>query len=235
LILSISGAVAWGARKYVKTTPRFAVTDVVVTGAHRRSTDDVVAASGMQKGANVFTIDLERARHKLVQDPWILDATLARRLPGTIYVQVVERKAAAIVALGDTYLATREGEIFKRVEIGDPIDFPIITGLSVRQLADDREGCARIVRRSLDLATEYERTSLASRAPLQEIHVADDGSTTLVVGKSAVLVHMGEPPFRKKIDQAARVFAELDRRGAKPDAIMLDNEGRPDRVVVRMR
>ena len=28
---------------------------------------------------------------------------------------------------------------------------------------------------------------------------------------------------------------ELDRRGAKPDEIMLDNEARPDRVVVRMR
>jgi cell division protein FtsQ len=235
LIVSISGVVAWGARRYVKTTPRFAVTEIVVTGAHRRTADDVIATSGMQKGANVFTIDLERARHKLVQDPWIFDATLARRLPGTIYVKVVERQAAAIVALGDTYLATREGEIFKRLEVGDPTDFPIITGLSVQMLADDREGCARIVRRSLDLATEYERTSLASRAPLQEIHVADDGSTTLVVGKSAVLVRMGEPPFRRKLDQAARVFAELDKRGAKPDAIMLDNEGRPDRVVVRMR
>jgi hypothetical protein len=32
-----------------------------------------------------------------------------------------------------------------------------------------------------------------------------------------------------------RVVAELDRRGAKPDSIMLDNEARPDRVVVRTR
>ena len=31
------------------------------------------------------------------------------------------------------------------------------------------------------------------------------------------------------------IVAELDRRGAKPDSIMLDNEARPDRVVVRMR
>ncbi len=32
-----------------------------------------------------------------------------------------------------------------------------------------------------------------------------------------------------------RVVAELDRRGAKADAIMLDNDARPERVVVRMR
>ena len=46
---------------------------------------------------------------------------------------------------------------------------------------------------------------------------------------------MGGPPYRRKLEQAVRVVAELDRRGAKPDSIMLDNEARPDRVVVRMR
>jgi hypothetical protein len=29
--------------------------------------------------------------------------------------------------------------------------------------------------------------------------------------------------------------AELDKRGAKADSIMLDNDSRPERVVVRMR
>ena len=58
---------------------------------------------------------------------------------------------------------------------------------------------------------------------------------TLVIGKSAVALHMGAPPYRRKLEQALRVVAELDRRGAKPDSIMLDNEARPDRVVVRMR
>jgi cell division protein FtsQ len=46
---------------------------------------------------------------------------------------------------------------------------------------------------------------------------------------------LGAPPFRRKLDQASRVVAELDRRGAKADAIMLDNDSRPERVVVRMR
>lgn len=235
LIISITGFVAWGARKYVKTTPRFGVSEILVTGEHRRSADEIVLTSGLQKGSNVFTLDLDKARHKLLADPWISDATLARRLPGTIYVQVTERQAAGLVALGETYLATREGEIFKKLEPGDPTDYPIVTGLGVQALADDREGAAKSIRRALELAGEYDRTSLASRAPLQEVHLADDGTISLVVGKSGTILQMGEPPYRRKLDQAVRVFAELDRRGAKADALMLDNEGRPDRVVVRMR
>jgi cell division protein FtsQ len=58
---------------------------------------------------------------------------------------------------------------------------------------------------------------------------------TLVVGKSGVTIKLGAAPYRRKIEQAVRVVAELDRRGAKPDAIMLDNDARPDRVVVRVR
>jgi cell division protein FtsQ len=67
------------------------------------------------------------------------------------------------------------------------------------------------------------------------VHVAADGAMTLVVGKPSVALVLGDPPYRKKIDQAARVVAELDKRGAKADTIMLDNEARPERVVVRMR
>jgi cell division protein FtsQ len=136
---------------------------------------------------------------------------------------------------GETYLVTREGALIKRLEAGDPTDLPVVTGVILQQLVDDRDGAARTVRRALDLAADYEHSPLATRSPLEEVHVEVNGEMTLVVGKHAVMLHMGAPPYRRKLEQAVRVVAELDRRGAKPDSIMLDNEARPDRVVVRMR
>ncbi len=235
LVVGLSGSAAYGARRYVMTTPRFAVKDIVVSGNVRRSVDDVASEAGVVKGANVFTLDLDRARAQLLADPWIHDASLARRLPGTVSIQVTERDAAAIVALGDSYLASRDGEIFKRLEPGDPTDLPIVTGLSPDSVAVDREGAVRSVRRALDLAAEYDRSSIAQRLPLAEVHLAEDGAFSLVVGKGALSLTLGGPPFHRKLDEAARVIAELEHRGAKPDAIMLDNEARPERVVVRVR
>ena len=235
LVSGVSLTVAWAARNYVKTSPRFAVTDVVVTGGHHRKPDDIALAAGIDKGKNVFLLDLDRCKTKLLADPWISDATLSRRLPGSIYVHVTEREAAAIVSLGESYLAARDGEIFKRLEVSDPVDFPVITGIPSDAVAEDREGVRQTVRRALDLASDYEHGPLGQKAPLQEIHVGGDGAMTIIVGKSAMSLALGEPPFRKKIEQAARVLAELDRRGARADAIMLDNEARPERVVVRMR
>jgi cell division protein FtsQ len=244
MVVGIGGTVAWGARKYVKTSPRFAITEVITTGAKRRSPDELASIAGIGKGQNVFTADLDRARARLIADPWVSEASLARQLPGTVFLRVVEREAGGIVATndgspkaagGETYVVTREGAIIKRLETGDPTDLTVVTGVVLQHLLDDREGAARTIRRALDLAADYDHTPLATRSPLEEVHVEPNGEMTLVVGKSAVALHMGAPPYRRKLDQAIRVIAELDRRGAKPDSIMLDNEARPDRVVVRMR
>ncbi len=244
MVIGIGGTVAWGARRYVKNSPRFAINEIITTGAKRRTPDELATIAGIGKGQNVFTTDLDRARARLVADPWVSEATLARQLPGTIFLRVVEREAGGIVATndgtakaagGETYVVTREGVIIKRLEIGDPTDLPIVTGVVLQQLVDDREGATRTIRRALDLAADYDRSPLAQRSPLEEVHVEMNGEIVLVVGKSAISLHMGGPPYRRKLEQAVRVLGELDRRGAKADAIMLDNEARPDRVVVRMR
>jgi cell division protein FtsQ len=235
LVVSAAIGVAWTARRHVMTSPRFAVTEVDVVGQSRRTAEAITAESGVTSGANIFSLDLDGARAKILADPWISQATLARRLPGTILVQVTERKPAALVALGDTYLATAEGEPFKKLEVGDPIDLPLVTGLRQEALDDDREGTMRTIRRAIDLAAEYDHGALARRAPLEEVHVDSDGTFAVVVGRSAMQLVLGGPPFRRKLDQAARVVAELDKRGAKAESIMLDNDTRPERVVVRMR
>jgi cell division protein FtsQ len=235
LVAGASVGVAWTARHHVMTSPRFAIAEVDVVGNRRRAADAIVGESGLSLGTNVFAADLDAARAKLLADPWIAELSLVRRLPGTIVVRVTEREPAALVALGDTFLATASGEPFKRLEASDPVDLPLVTGLLPESIADDREGCLRTIRRAIDLAAEYQRGSLSKRAPLEEVHVEPDGAFTLVVSHGAMKLVLGGPPFRRKLDQATRVVTELDRRGAKADAIMLDNDARPERVVVRMR
>jgi cell division protein FtsQ len=239
LVAGTSVGVAWVARRHVMTSERFAIVEIAVSGDDHRPAAAIVTESGLQIGANVFVADLDAARARILADPWIADVALARRLPGTIVVRVTERKAAALAALGDTFLTTAGGEPFKKLETGDPPEeiaaLPLVTGLRAESMGEDREGTMRTIRRAIDLAAEFERMPLAKRAPLEEVHVEADGVFSLVIGRTAVELVLGAPPFRRKLDQAARVVAELDKRGAKADAIMLDNDTRPDRVVVRMR
>jgi cell division protein FtsQ len=235
LIVSLSVGMALGARRYVKTSPRFAVTDIVVTGTHRRSPEEIANVAELTTGVNIFGVDTGRARTRVLSDPWVKDATVEKKLPGKIAVAVIEKEPAVLVASGETYLYTRDGQPIKALEARDPSDFPIVTGLSAQTLVDDREGAARMIKGGLDFAESYERTGLGQRAPVEEIHYEKDGAMSVVVGKSGTVLALGHAPFKRKLDQAVRIFAELDRRGQKPDTLYLDNEAHPERVVVRMR
>jgi cell division protein FtsQ len=235
LVIGASLGAAWLAHRHVTTSPRFAVSSVQVIGNERRASDAIRAESGLTLGVNVFTVDLDSARARILADPWMADAALARRLPGTVVIQVTERVPAALAAIGDLFLVDAEGAPFKRLEPGDPVELPLVSGLTEDGVNDDRPGALRTIRRGIDVAAEYARSGLAKRAPLQEVHIDAGGAFTLVVGRQAMEIALGGPPFRRKLDEAWRVLAELDRRRVQASAIMLDNEARPERVVARLR
>jgi cell division protein FtsQ len=236
VVLAASVGVGWGARRYVTSSPRFAVRTVLVDGAHRRSAATITSEGGVAVGQNVFTIDLPRAGAMITQDPWIERATVTRQLPSTVSITVVEREAAALAALGgELYLATRDGDLFKKLGEGDPSDLPIITGIPAAQVVSDRPGVVLAVKRALDVADELGRVGVTRRYPLQELHLEKDGSLVATVGREAIALSLGQPPYRDKIEEAARILTEVARRKANASVIFLDNDAHPERVVVRMR
>jgi cell division protein FtsQ len=235
LVIGLSLAIALLLRQYVKASPRFALQQFSVVGLERRTEAEITELSGVKIGANIFSVDIETLRRRLLQDPWIAEANVSRRLPSTMSIEIKERKAAALVALGETFLAARDGSIIKRLDQGDPVDLPLVTGLDGPQLSDDRAGAELSIAKALDIARQYTSTDVAAKHPLQEVHVSKDGTWSLVVGRSGIRIFLGAGPFHRKFEQASRIFRELERRGAKVDAVLLDNDTRPERVVVRMK
>jgi cell division protein FtsQ len=235
LVAAVSLGVAWGARRYVDTSPRFALKETVVEGNVRRPKEAILEEGGITLGKNVFAVDLDAAKRKIEADPWIAEATLGRSLPDTVLISVKERTAVALVALDDTYLVSPTGEVFKRVEPGDPSDLPMVTGLAADSIATDREGLTRSLQRALDIAADYAQSAIGTRYVLEEVHVEKSGGITLIVGQTGVSLVLGAPPYRRKLDECGAVLRELEKRGQKADAVLADNEARGDRVVARVR
>jgi cell division protein FtsQ len=236
VVLAASIGVAWGARRYILTSPRFAIRTVLVDGNHRLSAEQVAGAGAVNVGRNIFELDLETAASAIGTDPWVERALVTRSLPGTVKITVVEREARALAAMGgELYLITRDGDPFKRSEGADPTDLPVVTGLTADKVASDRQGVVQALRRALDVVDDMERAGIARRYPIQEVHLERDGTIVVTVGKEAIAIFLGQTRFREKIEQASRVLAELGKRKANASVIFLDNEAHPERVVVRMR
>jgi len=234
--LAISIACVIGLVRYTHESPRFAIHTIEVNGTVQRTPEQVTEQGKIQKGDNIFALDLDRARANILEDPFIESVTIARKLPGTLRIEVVEREPAVVVSLsGQLYLATREGEVFKKVDPSDPFDFPIVTGIGPELAHNDREGMVQRLKRAIELAADYERLGPAKKYPLQEIHVPDDGTSSLVVGKEGLVLRLGKEAHRQALERAGHVLQEVTARRARASVIFLDNEAHPERVVVRMK
>lgn len=236
VVVGASAGVAWAARRYVLTSPRFAVKTIAIEGAVRTTPERIAEAGGVAVGDNVLAADLEIVARKIEAEPWVASAQVQRKLPGTLSIQVVEHEPFVVVALdGDPFLATRDGKIFKKLELGDPADLPLVTGVRPEQIRDDREGAELVVRRAADVVRELSESSVGRRWPVQEVHLEKDGTAEAIVGREGIALHLGMPPYKPKVQQAERVLNEIGRRRANASIVFLDNDANPDRVVVRMR
>lgn len=235
-IVALGVIAAVQARRYVTESPRFALKDLRIEGNHRRGNQQITELAGLALGQNVVELDLEAVRARLEKDPWIERATIMRRLPASVSIEVVERDAAALVALpSGTWLATSHGDLFKKIEEDDPNDLPVVTGLTDDAAASDRDATSQIIRRALDLAADTERVGLFG-GRVQELAVDPDGGITAVLsrGKASVRVVFGKTGYRQKVRLGAKIEAELSRRGARATTVFLDDDIHPERVVVRL-
>lgn len=236
VVVGASGGVAWGTKRYVTTSPRFAVRTVAVDGASRLSAEEVARHAGLAVGDNVFSIELDEVRQKLEAHPWIASARVSRKLPGAVMVSVVEHEPKALVSVADAlYLVDAKGAVFKEVGADDAFDLPLVTGVAADKIVADREGVEAKLRDALALVDDVSRSELAKRHPLQEVHLEKDGTVLVIVGSEAIALHLGRPPYKGKLEQASRVLDEMGKRKAQASTVFLDNDASPERVVVRMR
>lgn len=72
------------------------VQQVTVVGREVVRAKDVLAALGVERGQSILSVDVEAARERLAALSWVQAAAVARRMPDTIHVRLVERRPMAL-------------------------------------------------------------------------------------------------------------------------------------------
>jgi cell division protein FtsQ len=236
IVVGASTAVAWSIHRYAMTTPRFGIKTIALSGNERISREEIVTLGGVEMGKNLFSFDTHGAENAIVKNPWVSSVKVTRELPTTLNIDLVERKAVALVALGERlYLVTKEGEPFKQVKPEDPTDLPVVTGITGSELARDRAGALERIRTAVGVLEKYQALKLARVYPPEEFHLEPSGHAVLTIGKQGITLALGLPPYARKLAMASEVMGELRAKNRLPGIVFLDNEAHPERVVVRMK
>jgi cell division protein FtsQ len=186
-------------------------------------------------GKNLFAVSALEAESRLRDHPWIASATVQRRLPGRYLIDVTERRAVALLVMGDMLLVASDGTVFKHLSESDPYDLPLITGLDQEPYATDRVLRASALLSAVALLGEYAESGLARAEPIEEVHLEIDQDLSLTIGSDATTVRLGSRPYRAKLRRLRQVLDTLRQKKSRASYVYLDNTQHSGRVIVRPR
>ena len=175
LHLGVAGVVAlaaWGGYGYLTHSERFTVRRVLVSGGSTASPASLKAVTDSVVGRNIFAADLEKLRKRLEALGWIREASVKRRIPDALLIQIEERVPEVLAKVGSSiYLADGEGILLDRFgpRYAD-YDFPILTGLD----RAGRETLRKKIRRGAAFVNFLYRTRPALADQVSEVDLSRD-------------------------------------------------------------
>ncbi|MEW4466395.1 cell division protein FtsQ/DivIB [Parasphingorhabdus sp. JC815] len=107
----------------------FEVKRVEVTGVNRIDELKVYEITLAQKDRSMMQVDIDQVRTDLMDNGWIKDARISRRLPDTLVVDIIEREPAAVWQRdGQLSLIDKTGYPLEQISKEEIPDLPIIVG-----------------------------------------------------------------------------------------------------------
>jgi len=193
------------------------VTDIEVEGRETTDRETILAALDAGPGTPILAVSLTHAKEQLEALPWVRTAVVERRLPGTLYVRLVERKPLALWQHGGKLeLIDRGGDVIPVVRLDRFAKLPLVVG----------EGAASHAAELLEMLASD--PDLASRVTAA-IRVGDRRWNLRIDNAIDVLLPTDETAG------AWSQLARLERSSAilKRDVLTIDLR-LPDRLVLRV-
>jgi len=112
----------------------FEIKTITVEGCRSTLPSEILRLGNLDKETNILSLNIKSLQCQLVSHPWIKSADIRREVPDKIHIRISEYTPVAIVDLGQRFLIDDKGTIFKKIDQGEEIPVPIVTGLKISDL-----------------------------------------------------------------------------------------------------
>lgn len=187
LLLLVIGVVI-----FALVSPIFNIQKIEVTGNEKVDSSTIISLSGVIEGKNIFQISKKNVINNIKENTYIDKAIIKRKLPGTLQINVEERKIAYQVKVINSYVyIDYQGYILEVVSKAENV--PIIEGFQTEQdtllngkrLSNKDIEYLRIILRIMETAKTTGISKLISKITIQ------NNEYILELKKEDKLVYLG--------------------------------------------
>jgi cell division protein FtsQ len=215
---------------YLISHPYFAIREITVRGCKELTEQEILSLAAVKTRQNIFAISLRDVQKKIMVNPWIKDANVGRELPNRLIIDLRERTAVSLVKKDNSfYLMDINGVTFKKLEMNDEMDLPILTGYQ----GTDKDAQVLMGRtlgllRYLSTATDFPNIKNISE-------INGNGRFGLsVFTNTGLWLHLGFDNYENKFRRLPPVMVDLERRYQKKEHLYIDLSD-PVKITVQRR
>lgn len=212
----------------------FRAESVGVKGCRYLTAHEVRQAAGITEGVNILSVNLPRARRRVMSMGWVAEAEIRRELPGVMIIRIREHKPMAVINLGKPFLVNEKAEIFKEADAGQFDQLPVISGIDYTDWQNSGGGKASVASSVIALLQLAQRdNSVFGDQGIAEITVdLDLGLAVLPKRLPVKQLQMGYGDYETKLGRLEKILSHL--KNTEPCLVMEKIDLRnPDRIVAR--
>jgi len=212
----------------------FMVKSIEIQGNHEVPQQEIAAMTDIQRGMNIFDVDIDANALRIRENPYIWNARLSRVFPDRIQIQVYERQPQALLQLDRIYALDRFATLLpKPSEIGD---LPIITGIDWSPHGSYGEKVTHPLVRSGLTVIQLSRIKYPLiKEALTEMHWDRDNDSWIAVFNNSKrpLIYCGKENLDDRLNILQNYLAEAEKDNINIKNFQYIDLRYQDQVVVR--
>jgi cell division protein FtsQ len=228
--ISLVCGIVYAGGRLIGSTTFFRLKNIEVSSAKRLTQEEILALTGVEAGQDMARMNLKRMGEQLTQNPWVETVRIHRFFPDRLSISITEREPLAIVNMGFIYYLDKKGTVFKVLNQGDKLDYPVVTGFSEEEMNSNPAGSKEALKSTCELLGILREKGAFILADVSEIHYDKGYGFTLFTNSGALPVKVGAGDFAGKVERFARIYKDLMAQRASLQYIDLDYI---DKIVVK--
>ena len=214
---------------FLISDPRFKIADISFRGHQSLMEEQLLDWLGPIHGENLFTYDLPKASERLAEHPWILSASVQRKFPQEIQIELTERVPYARVKFEKVFLMDNFGVILSE-ETPEYKDLPLIVQSNEKAKPENFSGDKVI--QSLKTMHYFNKLSFFENNPLDIAELKGDSRIIFFTRNRDLQIQMSMEALTEGFKKFMIVLDTLEGENMKIQMIDLSFK---DQVVVRNR
>jgi len=200
----------------------FRVTELKVHGSRATSPEQVLAAAELEQGVNLFAVEKKEVARRITGLAWVKQAKVTKLWPSGLEIAISEHRPIALANMeqGDEsilYYIDNTGKLFARVEKGQDVDFPVITGLTPAAVEKDGaftgEPQKEIIQAALQLLKYAARgNAILPIQSISEIHIDEDEGLIVYLVEHPFPIYFGTENVYTKYYRLVKILERLYRK-----------------------